>query len=141
MCSRPTSVGVLRYSPKLLGNRSEKWWAVLDCDPNLGSYYRHQFWLAHHKTVRLVRPSWAEHVTVVRNEEPPLKGAWERYAGRSFEFCYDLVPRTNGFHWWLAVYCPELWNLRVELGLPSDPEFPFHLTFGHYDENPLLLPE
>lgn len=132
--SLPTSIGTLRYSPKLVGNRSEKWWVVLDCDPVLGAYYRHQFWLAHYRTVKMVRASWAEHITVVRNEEPLLKEAWEKYPGRSFEFSYDPVPESNGLYWWLSVYCPELWNLRLELGLPREPEFPFHLSFGHCEE-------
>ena len=132
--SLPTSIGTLRYSPKLVGNRSEKWWAVLDCDLGLGVYYRHQFWLAHYRTVKLVRASWAEHITIIRNEEPLFKEAWEKYPGRSFEFSYDPVPESNGLYWWLSVYCPELWNLRLELGLPREPEFPFHLSFGHCEE-------
>ena len=125
------SFGTLRYSPKLLGDSSEKWWVVLDCDPGLGQYYRHLYWLAHYRTERIVRPAWAEHVTVVRNEEPPNKIAWERYPGRLIEFECGSVPCTNGSYWWLDVFCPELCKIREELGLLSDPVIPFHISFGH----------
>lgn len=126
------SVGILRYSPKLLGDRaSEKWWLVLDCDESLGCYYRHLYWLAHFRVQKLLRPAWKEHVTVIRNEEPPHKGGWEKYTGKSVEFEYNPEPRTNGSYWWLEVCSRELQEIRVELGLSREPAIPLHLSFGH----------
>jgi hypothetical protein len=122
----------LRYSPKLLGDReSEKWWLVLDCDDSLGKYYRHLYWLASHRVGVMVRPAWREHITVIRNEEPPDKTAWERYAGHRVLFWYNASPRTNGDYWWLDVECPCLNHIRLELGLSFQPEIPFHLSIGH----------
>jgi len=129
------SVGTLRYSPKLLGNReSEKWWLVLDCDPNIGKYYRTLYHLDHHGCRTLMRPAWQEHITVIRNEEPPDKTLWEAYTGEVIEFEYNPEPRTNGCYWWLSVTCPRLLDIREQLGLPREPSIPLHLSFGHTGE-------
>lgn len=126
------SIGTLRYSPKLLGGRSsEKWWLVLDCDEAIGTYYRDLYRLFHHRTRELVRPAWDSHITVIRNEEPTNKEVWEKYAGKRVEFEYESLLQTDGSYWWLSVVCEELLEMRTELGLPRDPQFPLHLSVGH----------
>jgi len=126
------SVGTLRYSPKLLGDRtSENWYLVLDCDPNIGTYYRGLYRLLHQKTRQLMRPAWDSHITVVRNEEPPHKELWEKYNGKQVQFDYEHNTLTNGKYWWVTVVCEELLDIRVELGILRDPEFPLHLSVGH----------
>src|SRR5947207_1267141 len=46
------STGVLCYSPTLKGSLARrdggttKWWLILDCDPDLGRYFRHLFHIA-----------------------------------------------------------------------------------------------
>jgi hypothetical protein len=126
------STGTLRYSPKLLGDRSsDKWWFVVDCDPEIGKYYRHLFWLSTHKTYRPWRPAWREHITVIRNEEPPDPSSWEKYAGQTIEFWYNVLPETNGSYWWLNVQCEKLLEIREELGLPRHPTIPLHLSVCH----------
>ena len=126
------SVGTLRYSPKLLGDRlSEKWWLVLDCDEAIGTYYRDLYRLFHHRTKQLLRPAWDSHITVIRNEEPLHKEYWEKYSGKMVEFEYETSPLTDGNYWWVTVFCEELLDLRTELGLPRDPELPLHLSIGH----------
>ena len=124
------STGTLRYSPQLLGN-VQKWWLILDCDPSIGKYYRHLYWLGRHRVEKMTRPAWREHVTVIRNEEPPLQNLWHKHAGQRVQFCYNPVPRTNGAYWWLSVECPELLVIREAIGLVKDPEIPLHLSFGH----------
>jgi hypothetical protein len=131
------SLGSLRYSPKKYKAKEEQnWWVVLDCDPDIGKYYRHLYHLSSHRCRRLWRPAWAEHVTVLRNEEPPepFKPLWERYAGETVEFTVSPVLRTNGEFCWLDVTCDFLLDLRVELGLAREPEYPLHLTVGHTNE-------
>lgn len=125
------STGKLRYSPKLLGSVSENWWIIVDCDPQIGGYYRNLFHLNEYKTKKLNRPSWEAHITVVRNEEPPHKEFWKKYAGELIEFEYNPEPRTNGEYWWFDVECPRLFDIRTELGLKRDPEYSFHLSIGH----------
>jgi hypothetical protein len=131
------SKGILRYSPKLLGEKSsDKWWVVLDCDDAIGKYYRHLFNLESFNCQTLQRPAWREHVTVIRDEEPPedRKQFWNKYAGLTVEYEYHLPPQTNGIYWWLSVSCDFLLNLREELGLAKMPSIPLHLSFAHNKE-------
>jgi hypothetical protein len=129
------SCGTLRYSPKALskGPVSDNWWVVLDCDPELGRFYRHLYLQAARHTDKLVRPYWKEHITVVRNEEPPAdkKPLWGRDEGRVFTFQYSPVIEDNDMFFWLRVHCPELLDLREELGLPRHPAAELHLTVGN----------
>lgn len=126
------SVGTVRYSPKLLGDRtSEKWWLVLDCDPSICTYYRDLYRLFHHGTRYLVRPAWDSHITVIRNEEPTHKEFWEKHAGKEMEFEYENLPQTDGDYWWLPVTCQMLLDIRGELGIDLNPQFPLHLSIGH----------
>lgn len=129
------SVGKLRYSPQLLGadSVSESWWLVVDCDPDIGAYYRALYRLQHHDCRKLLRPAWREHISVIRNEEPPedRKYLWKKYDGQQVEFTFRQGVRTEGFYFWLDVDCDEVLNIREELGLPRDPEFPLHLTIGN----------
>ena len=37
-----TAQGTLRYSPKRQSS-DQHWWLVLDCDPEIGEYYRHLY--------------------------------------------------------------------------------------------------
>lgn len=126
------SKGTLRYSPKLLGDRaSDKWWLVVDCDPEIGKYYRHLFGSYNYHVRKLSKPAWKEHITVVRDEEPKNKHFWENWDQCEIIFYYRHVPRTNGVYWWLDVKCEFLHVLRTELGLLRNPSIPFHLSFGH----------
>lgn len=127
------SQGVLRYSPKLIGNRNEKWWLVVDCDEEIGRYFRSLYDLAAYRTDSLQRPSWSSHITVIRDEEPPNKQLWELYAGAKVEFMCFLPVRTDGYYYWLDVRCERLLNLREELGLPRQPEMGFHISVGHHE--------
>lgn len=131
-----TSTGTLRYSPKLLGKSSAKWWLVVDCDKTLGDYYRHLYWLARHRLERMQRPAWCEHITVIRDEEPPVvkQTLWSKYAGQEVVFDYNPTIATNGEYWWLDVCCPKLLDIREELGLPRQPEIPLHLSIGHHKD-------
>ncbi len=128
------SHGLLRYSPKLLGDKvSAKWWLVVDCDDEIGRYYRQLYHSHRYFAETLAKPAWQEHITVIRDEEPVAELAhyWEQHAGKVITFEYDPVPKTNGIYWWLTVHCDTLLDMRVQLGLPRDPEFPLHLSFGH----------
>ena len=128
------SQGTLRYSPKLLGDKpSAKWWLVLDCDENIGNLYRCLFHLDTHRVHRLNRPAWETHITVVRDEEPPdhAKHLWERYAGLRVEYEYVGPVESDGNYFWLPVQCPQLLDIRTELGLNRDPIYPLHLSVGH----------
>lgn len=127
--------GKLRYSPQLLGSRADSfsWWLVVDCDPEIGKYYRHLYYLANYKCQNLLRPSWAEHISVIRNEEPSedKKSLWKKYDGQEVVFQYHPEVRGDGLYFWLDVDCDFLLDIRAEIGLSRDPEYPLHLTVGN----------
>lgn len=135
MSGRYETYGILKYSPKLLdkGYVSENWWAILDLDPDdqIGKYFRHLYWLATYKTSKIIRPVWKEHVTIVRNEEPPNKEFWEKWPGQKLPITVILTPETNGYYYWLPVCCEAAYVLRQDLGLTIEPIIPFHLSIGH----------
>lgn len=126
------STGRLRYSPKTLGKyQDQKWWLIIDCDPNLGAYYRYLYKLHNYHLKSLTKPAWAEHITVVRNEEPLNAVAWEKYDGQEIEFQFTPVAETDGHYTWFPVACDRALDMREELGLSRHPEFPLHLSIGH----------
>lgn len=128
-----TSKGILRYSPKLLGNSSEKWWLVVDADPAIGTYYRHLYSLETHRCLKIQRPAWKEHISVIRNEEPPFEKQylWGKYEGLEVEF--EVVPgvQDNTLYYWLKVVSGFLLDVREELGLVRNPEYDLHVTIGN----------
>jgi len=135
-----TSVGTLRYSPKLNGSLdrrdggSTKWWLVIDVDPDLGKYCRQMYYYARHKADKLQRPAWEAHISVIRDEEPidGLKPLWEKYSGQTIEFAYDMqAAEGDDTYVWLPVVCEAALDIRVELGLQREPYFPLHLTIGN----------
>ena len=126
-----SSKGTLRYSPKLLGAKSSKWWIILDCDPEIGKYYRHLYYLFTNKTESLLRPAWNEHISVAADEEPPNKEFWEQHTGEIVLFQYDTEIRFDSIYCWLDVYSERLKQIRVELGLSPEPFYPLHLTVGN----------
>jgi hypothetical protein len=79
---------------------------------------------------QLIRPAWSEHITVVRNEEPPNKLMWDLITSEIITFEYSTEMETDGKHVWLPVWCDALLGLRGSLGLKRDPLFPLHLTIG-----------
>ena len=80
----------------------------------------------------MMRPGWQEHITVIRDEPPPdeLKHLWECYVGEEVEFWYNPEVDSNDTHHWLDVVCERALDIREELGLARDPEYPLHLTVG-----------
>jgi hypothetical protein len=125
------SIGILRYSPQLVGTVTENnWWLVIDCDPEIGRYFRHLYYLANYRCRQLLRPAWEEHISVVRNEEPPNKHLWKKYNGNTIIFHYEPVVKYDGLYCWINVNCPQALEIRQELGLRG-PIIPLHLTVGN----------
>lgn len=122
------SIGRIRYSPK--NNLNQNWWVILDCDEQIGKYYRNLYKISTFNVDSLKTPSWKEHITIVRNEVPVNKRNWLDYNGKVVEFTYNTTPKCNEQFYWLDVYCDFFYYFRLNLGLPKNPEIPFHLTFG-----------
>lgn len=120
-----TSFGKLHYSENV-----NKWWLVVWCDNQILDYQRHLYYIQHHKCDKLIPPAWQAHITVVRNEEPLKKSLWRLNQDEIVEFEYDYDIQTDGDYWWLPVYSERFLDLREELGLNRNPEYPLHLSIG-----------
>jgi hypothetical protein len=131
--------GRLRYSLKK-PDSDQNWWLVLDCETeSIGSYYRHLYWMSRNKGHKLCRPYWGSHITVVRNEQPPNENKWWAYEGEIITFQYmpgvrdNYGPERYRSFYWVDVICPRFDEIRVELGLPRNPDGIFHMTIGSTD--------
>ncbi len=127
-----TSSGLLVYDPPpKTGTALGKWWLIAECCPDLARYYRDTFaWQYRARGLKLQRPSWDSHVSIIRCEEPPRYDLWRKWDGKVIEFRYDPELKTNDEYYWLDVECEEFLNIREELGLPRQPIFGLHLTIG-----------
>ncbi|MBY0461122.1 MAG: hypothetical protein K2V38_27690 [Gemmataceae bacterium] len=122
------SVGRVQFDPGLNTRAFEPWWVLLTCDPGIVDYYA---WLLRRHGVAIHKGSaFGPHVSVVKGEEPPEKGAWGVDPG-PLAFRYSNVVRwDNGRHAWLDVWSPDLADLRARLGFGGPPKMSFHLTLG-----------
>jgi len=125
-----TSWGRLRYDPRMPRQKVvEPNWLILDCDPAIGFYY--SWLLFKHHCVKLRRPAWKCHVSVIRSEGISCPDKWGHDDGRKIKFEYDPVIKTNGRHYWLSVHSEELLDVRAFYGLDRKTWPPLHLTLGN----------
>lgn len=131
------STGIVTYDPFRNG-KVDPFWCVIECDKEITRYYR--AWLQREKHMVLAQPSWDAHISVVRGErkanQPKL---WNKYHKWEIDFEYqhgviDSVKDKDqpGTFYWIDVKCPQLNEIRSELGLITGRSF--HLTIGrtHY---------
>ena len=88
---------------------------TVEIDQQLADYYRSLI----PKYIRINRPRWAAHITVVRPEKevPKIMEPWGRYAGKRINFLYEPYVYEGRAYFWLNVYSKELEKIRGELGL------------------------
>lgn len=119
------SIGVLRYG-------KTRRYLIVDCCNEFGRYYRTLFHKSVYKTRKIQRPLHGEHITVVRNEEPPIPEAWFVYDGEEIEFeFFPELADNNRYYFWIPVKCPRLNEIRRSLGLEPEPLCPLHITYGN----------
>lgn len=123
------SIGRLHYYPVVSNDiKDNPWWLVVQCCDDLIKYYR---WLVLKATgIKLAKPAWGAHISVIRGEKPPTEELWEKYQGKSISFLYSPIIYTDKKYWWLDVEAPFLLDIRQECGLKREPEFALHLTVG-----------
>ena len=86
--------------------------------------------------LKLQRPVWYIHITVVSIKENPRKEAWKKYDGEYIDFEYSPEVYQVWKFWSLPVVCSRLEAIRIELGLSSKPRASsgvpsdFHMTIG-----------
>lgn len=132
------SIGKLVYSPRTHLSSSEKW-AVVMCDDEISRYYRYLYskeypYLNSGFSIKLTRPVWGAHISLIRNERIPDPKLWRLDEGKIIEFDYEGGVIDNGEYYWLKVSCPYLADLRQKMGLPREPRFGLHLTIGRTTE-------
>lgn len=131
------STGTLIYDPhgRASDSRdkvSEPWWLLLMCDQGIVDYAN--YWLRKRGIYLHKYSLYGSHVSVVKGEEPPNKELWKKYHGKKIKFQYSNEYNTNQNYWWTFINCPELSEIRKELGLsPDPPYFRFHLTVGRLE--------
>lgn len=163
-----TGEGILVYDPKRpnLKKKNGPWWCVVETRDSISAYYRQllmrRWWEARDIegnpafTVRHTKvdddyreidmlikpPSWGNHISVVRGEEPPddCKKYWRLGHGKTVTFQYNTEPKkiikwkdATEF-WFLEVRSQELTEIRERLGLKTF--YSFHLTIGRRDLTP-----
>lgn len=123
---RHTSTGTVWYDPGKGERFFEPWWALLRCDEGIIDFYS---WLLLKHGVEIERGSrWGSHISFVKGE-PGIN--WQYCDGKQLKFHYsNIIRRDNGRHAWLDCWCPELHEIRSELGLAKKSNMNFHLTLG-----------
>ena len=130
----PSSSGLIIYDPRVVADGREHfdpWWVMLECEPGIFDSARASLGQA---GIRLSRPLWGSHVSIVSGEPPPHEERWRTRHGERVAFDYELAARTEGGFYWLDIACNELLDLRETLGLLRSPRRPFHLTLGRVKE-------
>lgn len=121
------SNGKIIYDPTA-GNAKNDWWIIVECPKDILDYYHH--WILKEENIKLNKPLFGAHISVVRGEEPPNKELWRKYHEKEISFSYSHDIENKDEYYWLRVSSPELNDIREELGLTRDVEFGFHLTIG-----------
>ena len=105
--------------------------SIVVVDSELARYYRQQVPVE----VKLNRPKYSAHISVVRNEIPVNLNAWAAYEGQAIEFEYEHQIYNDELYYWLNCYSPRLEEIRQELGLTStrspNGAHRFHCTLGN----------
>jgi hypothetical protein len=106
-------------------------WGFLECDHELGKYYRKLYRNHYYGCRKLQRPSNAEHITIFSPwDEIDLSG-YHRFNGKELEFEVFTKPFTNGNAVWYPVYSMDIRIFRMRLGAASTMGKPVHFCLGY----------
>lgn len=125
------SSGILKYSIK----EDYGYRLVVDVDPGIAEVARALI----PKAAKVKMPMYPSHISVVRKQVPTNIEAWGCFEGQAIEFEYHPWVFNDETYWWIRVYCKELENIRIGLGLEShsfmtmapDMERCFHMTVAN----------
>ncbi len=128
---RHKSEGVLNYSIESdVGYKLS-----VSIDPGIAETYRALV----PRYVRLQRPRFDPHISVIRKEPISNLDLWEKYQGKRVGFEYEPIIYNNETYYWLRCFSSTLMFIRRELGLPDLSELArppdlfdsFHTTLGN----------
>jgi len=107
------STGRLRYH--------DEFRLIVEIDQQLVDYYRSLIpqWLVAQRT------RYPAHITVVRQgkELPVHLEYWGKHDGQLVTFYYCPLIQMGKVYFWLNIFCCELEEVRLELGLPVVSQF------------------
>lgn len=100
------STGTIQYREGL--------WVTASICQDLADYYLSLI----PKAWKVIKPRWSAHVTIARPEENPTNlHNWGKHEGQIVSFIYDpTILEEKGF-WWFNLWCVEMEQIRLELGL------------------------
>lgn len=131
-----SSQGTLIYDPHKNGKRIIKasdWWIILKTDEGIVDYYK--YWIKKQYDVSFEKTIWGSHISVNRGSVPPNKGLWNKYAKERIPFEYtNRVYRVNDIFFCVDAYSERLEQIRLELGLPAQPNHGFHITIARLNK-------
>ncbi len=100
---------------------------IVSVDQEMVNYYRQLI----PKYKRVYKQRYPGHISVVRNERPENYRVWYKHSSRLIEFQYNNVIYNDEVYYWLEVVCPQLEDIRAELGLPNTSQWTKSPTGGH----------
>ena len=105
-------------------------WIIAKCDDSIVDYYRWFYWKA--TGLKLMRPKNGAHISIARGEdEGIMESRWKRNInGPRIEFYYSNELITKDNYIWMPVWGEQLYKVRENVGLPTQPILPFHMTVG-----------
>lgn len=122
------SWGILKYFP-------DPYKLIVEVDNEIGTYYRSLV----PAYLKLKKPMYASHISVVRNMIPSNLEVWQKYQDKMVSFEYESWIYNDELYYWLNCYSTELETIRFELGLKPygdvtespDKRHKFHITIGN----------
>lgn len=124
--------GIVRYRPD--------GWVIIECPFSVVNYYK---WWVERMVGKKISTSYHKpHITVVAAKHEPAKimANWKKREGKIVEFKYGSEIRCDNnwpvkaSYFWLSVECPEVSDIRIELGLKPQLKFRPHLTIGYLNQ-------
>ena len=103
-------------------------------DPDFCGYY--SWFIKKRYNLDIMKPIRGVHFTVINDRVEDLKKYEEAkkiYNNTYVNLEYAVNPRTDGYHWYVAVKSPEAESIRVAAGFEAKPYFGFHITVGRAD--------
>lgn len=142
-----TGIATIQYDPhRGHMQRRTQWWCVAEVDTEITRYCR--WWLRTARHIHLQPPAWDAHISIVRGERPSQEhqALWKRFHGKRLNFKYDHFEfrvqediNNGGEFYWIDVECPQMDQIRAELGLRTG--FRYHLTIGRTYEYEARTPK
>lgn len=115
-----------------------KWKRVVTCQTDCDIHEYYAWFLNKRFNLKLNKPIRKAHITIVNDKIADYdlyKMAKELFHKKELVFKFDPAEiRTNGEHFWIKMYCDDVANIRMVMGLEPKPFFNLHLTIGYAAE-------